>query len=212
MKLTREDVEVLDRETLYDGYFRLDRYRLRHALHGGGWSAPVLREVLERGHAAALLPYDPVRDEVVLVQQFRPGAYAAARGPWLNEVVAGIVEEGETPEDVVRREAREEAGLTVGELAPIHDFLVSPGGTSHTVALYCGKVDAGAGGGLFGNDHEHEDIRAVVYPFAEAMALLATGAAADAATIVALLWLCLNREALRTKWLGGPASALTDGR
>ncbi len=197
---TREGVEVLAEETVYRGYFRVVRYRLRHVLHAGGWSAAVDREVLERGHAAALLPYDPVRDEVVLVQQFRAGAFAAGRGPWLNEVIAGIIEPGEEAEAVAIRESREEAGLEVTAVAPIYEFLVSPGGTSHTVALYCGRVDTARAGGIFGLDHEHEDIRAVVHPFDRAMELVETGGVEDSATLIALLWLRLNRERLREEW------------
>ncbi|MGH7005896.1 MAG: NUDIX domain-containing protein, partial [Alphaproteobacteria bacterium] len=107
--LTREDVEVLEKTTVWKGRFQIDRYKLRHKLHDGGWSEPFIREVFERGHAAAVLPYDPIRDLVVLIELFRPGAYAAGRHPWLVEVVAGIIDPGEAVENVVRREAWEEA-------------------------------------------------------------------------------------------------------
>src|SRR5205085_1687028 len=98
------------------------------------------REVFERGHAAALLPYDPQRGEFVLCEQFRVGAHAAGIEPWQVEVVAGIIEAGETPDDVVRRETHEEAGLAALDLWPIQRYLVSPGGTTETVHLYLGRV------------------------------------------------------------------------
>ncbi|MEQ8695449.1 MAG: NUDIX domain-containing protein, partial [Bauldia litoralis] len=105
-----DDVDILEKTTPYKGRFQIDRYRLRYHRFDGAWSEPVLREVFERGHAAAVLPYDPVRDEVVLIEQFRPGPLAAGEAsPWLIEIVAGIIDPGETPEEVVRREADEEA-------------------------------------------------------------------------------------------------------
>ena len=112
--MNRDDVEVLDRKTVCQSYFRIDRYRLKHRLFGGGWSAPVMREVFERGHSCACLLYDPKADVVILIEQFRAGAFAAGMGPWLIECVAGIIDEGETPEDVARRESGQECGCTVG--------------------------------------------------------------------------------------------------
>ena len=117
--MTRDDVELLSHDLLYQGFFRYERYLLRHRLHGGGWSGSMSRELFERGQAAAVLLYDPTRDAVVLIEQFRVGAYAAGRGPWLTEIVAGSVNPGETGEDTVRREAREEAGLEIAALEKI---------------------------------------------------------------------------------------------
>ena len=122
-----KDIEVLEKTTPYKGHFRIDHYRLRHKKYDGEWSPPLSREVFERGHAAAVLLYDPIRDEVVLIQQFRPGAYAAGLMPWLTEIVAGIIEPGETPEDVVRREAKEEAGVEITDLELIGRYNGDPG-------------------------------------------------------------------------------------
>lgn len=196
----RDDVTLLARDPAFEGYFRIDRYRLRHRLFAGGWSGEVVREVFERGHAAALLPYDPLRDEVVLIEQFRIGAFAAGGPAWLVEVIAGIIEAGETPEDVARREAAEEAGLEIGALEPITTFFVSPGGTTQTTALFVGRVDSATAGGIHGLDDENEDIRVTAMPFAEAMAMCADGRIHEAATLIALQWLALNRERLRSAW------------
>ena len=200
--MNADDVRVLACDTVFQGYFRIDRYRLQHRRHDGGWTEELTREVFERGHAVGVLPYDPLRDEVVLIEQFRVGAHAAGWAPWQLEVVAGIIDEGETAEDVARRESLEEAGLTLLELAPISDFLVSQGAVSETVRLFCGRVDATGAGGIHGLEHEGEDIKVVVVPFAELPALLAENKVTNATGLVALQWLLLNRDALRARWSG----------
>ena len=194
-------VEILDKTICYDGFFRMERYRLRHQLFRGGWSRPLVRELFERGHAAAVLPYDPVRDAVVLVEQFRIGALDAPGGPWLLEIVAGIIGTNETPEDVVRREALEEAGCHLQEIVPICDYCVSPGGTSERLTVFCAKVDTSEVGGLHGLAEEDEDIRVVVVPFAEAITYLRNGKINSAAPIIALQWLQIHYEHLRATWL-----------
>ncbi len=113
---TKNDVEIIAREKLYRGFFSLDLYRFRHRLFNGEMSGEVRREIFERGHAAVLLPFDPVRDEVVLIEQIRIAAFDTSDTPWLLELVAGMIEPGETVEEVARREAMEEAGLSVGRV------------------------------------------------------------------------------------------------
>jgi ADP-ribose pyrophosphatase len=199
--LGRDDVDLLARTTVYQGRFRVDRYRFRHRTHRGDWSAPVEREVFERGHAAALLPYDPVRDEVVLIEQFRPGAFAAGMNPWLLEIVAGIIDkEGETPEQVARREAKEEANLAIAEVLPIADCILSPGGCSETISIFVGRTDSSGAHGVFGLAHEHEDIRVLTLSLAQAADRLARRAISNAVTVIALQWLLLNRMDLRNRW------------
>ena len=193
-------VELIERETPYQGYFRIDRYVLRHTLFAGGVSEPLTREVFERGHAAAVLPYDPVRDEVVLIEQFRIGAYAAGRDPWLVEIVAGIVEDGESPRDVALRELGEEAGQTADLVEPIGEVMLSPGGTSETIALFCARTDASGAEGIHGLADEHEDIRVTALPFADALAAVDGGDIVSAPAIIALQWLALNRDRLRERW------------
>ena len=161
---------------------------------------PRSRELFERGRAAVVLPYDPARDAVVLIEQFRIGAYAAGLEPWLIEPVAGIVEPGETPEQVARREALEEAGCEIAELEPIGTVLPSPGGGSEVLHLYCGRVDSEGVGGLHGLAHEHEDIRAFTLPLDAALERLARSEYHNASTVMTLQWLALNRERLRKIW------------
>ena len=146
----RSDVGVIERETVFQGYFRVDRFRLRHKLFAGGWSSEMSREVFERGHAVTVLPYDPARDEVVLIEQFRPGAFAAGKNPWLIECVAGIIEDGEMPEDVAYREIVEETGLSVSDQWHMLGMFVSPGAVTEFIELYLGRVDARDAGGVHG--------------------------------------------------------------
>ena len=197
--MSENDVEILDKTIVYDGFLRLTRYKVRHRLFGGGMGS-VEREVVERGAAAVVLPYDPVRDEVVLLEQFRIGAMVAGRQPWLIEIVAGMIEPGESAEDVARRETMEEAGLRLGRLERVGEFIVSPGGCTETFTIYCGEVDAENVGGVFGLDHEGEDIRAFTLSFDETLERLKSGEIDNAASVIAIQWLALNRADLRRRW------------
>lgn len=195
-------IDFLERRTAYKGHFRIDRYRLRHQKHDGGWTDEVSREVFERGHAAGALLYDPQRDEIVLVEQFRLPAHIAGRAAWQIEIPAGMIGEGETPEEVTRREIAEETGLeALGELVPIHDFLPTPGGSTETVALYCARVDAANAGGIHGLQDEHEDIRVIVLPYSEAMARATAGKIDNGFTLLCLWWLKAHRDELRMRWV-----------
>ncbi|NQV48317.1 MAG: NUDIX domain-containing protein [Rhodospirillaceae bacterium] len=209
--MTTDEIDIIERTSPFRGYFRLDRYLLKHGLFKGGWSDTISREILERGHAIGLLPYDPDLDKLVLIEQFRTGAYAARTSPiidnnaspWLIECVAGIIEEGEQPEDVVRREAIEECGCPVSDLLPIHTYYASPGCSSETVALYCGRIDASNAGGIFGLDHENEDIRVFTVSPDEAFDMMAKGQCNNSMALIALQWFCINRDEVRRKWLSG---------
>lgn len=185
----------------YQGYFRVDRLRLRHRQHAGGHGAVLDREVFERGQVCAVLPIDPRRDQVVLIEQFRPGAYAAGWHPWLIECVAGVIEPGETPESVARREALEEAGCVIDTLELVSRYLSSPGATTETVHLYAGRADLTRVGGVHGLAHEGEDIRVDVVSVEAALALLDRGAIVNAKTVIALQWLRFGYPALKARWL-----------
>lgn len=195
--------EVLEKVICFQGFFRMERYRLRHRKFDGEWSRPITRELLERGHAAAVLPYDPERDRVVLIEQFRAGAMSAPGGPWLLEIVAGMIDTDESAEQVVARESVEEAGCHVSDLIPLYDYLVSPGGTTERIALFCGRVDTTGIGGIHGKAEEDEDIKVHVMALDQARALLNSGRIGSASAIIALQWLLLNREIVRQRWLSG---------
>ena len=189
-----KNIQIIKKTTCYEGFFKLVSYQLKHTLFAGGWSSEIRREVLERGHAAAILPYDPNSEQVVLIEQFRPGAIDHPQGAWLWEIVAGILEPGETPKELVQREAIEEAGCQVSDIVHICDFFVSPGSTSETTALFCGRVDANKVSGIHGLASEHEDIQVHVVDFTAALEMIQTGQIRFAPAIIALQWLALHRD------------------
>jgi ADP-ribose pyrophosphatase len=200
MNLPKETAEVVRKETAFQGYFKVVRYFFRHSLHKGGISDEISREVFERGQAGAVLLYDPIRDEVVLIRQFRAGAYAAGHHPFTWELVAGIIEAGETPEVMIRREVVEEAGLTVGELELVQNIMLTPGACSESCHLFVGRVDASKAGGVFGLASEGEDILVKVLSFTEAYAMVERNEVDNAVGVIGLQWLALHREGLRQRW------------
>ncbi|MCM7138476.1 ADP-ribose diphosphatase [Enterobacter cloacae] len=196
----KNDVEIIARETLYSGFFSMELYRFRHRLFNGEMSGEIRREIFERGHAAVLLPFDPVRDEVVLVEQIRIAAYDVSESPWLLEMVAGMIEEGESVEDVARREALEEAGLIVGRTKPVLSYLASPGGTSERLSIMVGEVDATTADGIHGLADENEDIRVHVVSREQTYQWVEEGKIDNAASVIALQWLQLHYQTLRNEW------------
>lgn len=198
----RQDVKVLDTENCHSGFLEVNRYTFRHRLYRGGWSETVTREVMERAPGVGVLLYDPERDKVVLVEQFRAGCLENPRGPWVLELVAGIVEDGEPPVEVAIREAREEANQSIEHLLPVCEYYNSPGGSSEKLYIFCAGVDAERAGGVFGLDEEHEDIRTVIMDRSEAEQHIAEGSINNAMSIIALQWLTLNLERVRKELLG----------
>lgn len=194
------DFEVLREERLHGGFFTLLRMHLRHTLHGGGWSEVLTRELYHRSSCVAVVPYDPIADRVVLIEQFRVGPLKSGENPWLLEIVAGAVEPGERPDEVAHRETMEEAGSRIRELIPVSEFFTTPGGCSESIALYCGIVDSAGLGGIHGLAEEHEDILVSVIDFAEAMVLLGEGRIRSAIPIIGLQWLALNRDRIRMRY------------
>tara|TARA_B100001964_G_scaffold56090_1_gene63364 strand:- start:358 stop:1110 length:753 start_codon:yes stop_codon:yes gene_type:complete len=199
--LNHQDIEIIDNTQVHSGYFRVDRYSLKHKLFNGKTSTLLSREVLERGHAAAVLPYDPDLDRIVLIEQFRIGAMTAHRAPWQLECIAGIIEQDESVESVIHREAMEEAGCTISDIEPIADYLSSPGATSETVALYCGRTESKNLGGLYGLAEEGEDIRVHTFSFSAMVKMLERDEITNAMTLIALQWLVLHRDRVASKWL-----------
>lgn len=188
--------KLLNREISYDGFFKVEICQLEHELFAGG-NVTIKRELFHRGDAVAVLLYDPVNDKVVMVEQFRVGALEDETGPWLLEVVAGIVESGESAKQVAQRECHEEAGLEVHAFESVHSFYPSPGGCSERLYLLCGLVDSSKADGIHGIADEGEDIRVVVMDYEEVVNLLGTDRISSASAIIALQWLQLHRERLR---------------
>lgn len=199
--LGRNDVEVVERERPWAGYFSIEEYRLRHRTFAGGWSREIGRVAMHSGDAVTILPYDPRRDEVLLIEQFRTAPFA--RGdlrPWCIEPVAGRIDGSGTPEEIARREAGEEAGLAIGRIERIAEFYSTPGISAEVIAAFCGEADLAGAGGIHGLAAEGEDIRAFVLSFEDAMAAVAAGQVNTAPAILSLLWLGRERGRLRQAW------------
>jgi ADP-ribose pyrophosphatase len=199
-KFTKSDVEVINQNSVFNGFFKLDEYQFRHKLFAGGYSGVIKREIFERGESACVLLWDMHRDKVVLIEQFRVGALEHPSSPWLIEVVAGMIEPGESPDAVVYREAQEEAGVVVTRLAEIGSYLATPGGSTERVWLFVGEVDSEKVSGIHGLDTENEDIRVDVFDREEVTQNLFNSRLDNSATIICLQWLALNKEMLLEKW------------
>lgn len=195
-----DDVEILERKTLFQGFFRFEELKYRHRLYEGGWSDTITREILHRGEAIGAVLYDPANDLIGLVEQIRPGAFEDPNGPWCLEVVAGMVDPGEEDLDaVVLREMQEETGLKPESIEYIGNYMASPGGCTEKLYVYCAIANlSDRHGGVSGLDAEGEDIRLLVMPATDVFDDLYGGRFNNAATLIALQWLQMNRPRLKT--------------
>ncbi len=200
LKFGARDVRLLDDQTVWSGHYSMRRITLQHRRFAGGWSDPIVREVFERGDAVAVLPYDPVTDSLVMIEQFRPGAIRGDDSPWMLELIAGVVEAGERDEEVVHREAMEEAACQLSELVPIATVFPSAGACTEQVRLFCGRVNKAAIGGLHGLQEEGEDILVHAVARTDALQLLAENRIPNGHTLIALQWLHIHGAALRERW------------
>lgn len=192
-------------ETPWKGRFTLDVVRFRHRRFDGRISGERVWELWRRGPAAAVLPYDPVRDLVVVIEQFRLPAMAAGMAPVMVELCAGLADGSEPPEEIARREAREEMGLEVHRLARIGRFLLIPGGSDENCTLFAAEVKLGEPGaegllGHFGLETEHEDIRVRALPAPLAIERAIAGEYPNSVCAIGLLWLAARRDWLRGVW------------
>jgi ADP-ribose pyrophosphatase len=195
-----QDVRILEDCQVFSGHFSVRRLTLQHRCFAGGWSKPLVRELFERGDAVGVLPYDPVNDRVVLLEQFRAGAIRGADSPWMLELVAGVVEPGESDAQVARRESLEEAGCELMELQPVATLLPSAGACSEQVRLFCGRIGPSEVGGIHGLTEEGEDILVHSVTRQDALSLLAENRIPNGHTLIALQWLQLHGDELRQRW------------
>ncbi|MDP2634342.1 MULTISPECIES: NUDIX domain-containing protein [unclassified Pseudoalteromonas] len=194
-QFNNDDVKLEPIENLYDGFFKINLYQFKHALFAGGESQTIKREILERGDAVAVLPYDPKTDQLLLIEQIRIGAMRSKDSPWLLECIAGMTDQSTDYEAVVKREALEEAGLELQHLEYMLSYLSSPGGTTERLYLYLALADlSNLQSGVFGLETEGEDIKTHIISFNDAIARLNNGEIDNAATVISLQWLALNRE------------------
>lgn len=200
LQYRNEDAKILNEETVFKGFFEMKRIQVQHKLFDGTWSRVLSREMFERGHAVAVLPYDPNTQEFVLIQQFRLGAMATSDSPWLFEVIAGMIEPNEDLDEVCHRESFEEAGIVLEGLQRALTYLSSPGGTTERLHIYMAKTDATLARGVHGLASESEDIMVHRVKESEAREWLDKGKIDNAAAIIALQWFFLNKQKLIDSW------------
>ncbi|MGY4677375.1 ADP-ribose diphosphatase [Pasteurella sp. P03HT] len=198
-QFSQQDIEILNEETLYKGFFELKRIQFKHKLFAGGESGVVTRELLVKGAASAVIAYDPAKDAVILVEQVRIGAYQpqSSQSPWLLELIAGMVEEGEKPEEVALRESEEEAGVQVTDLQHCLSVWDSPGGVIERIHLFVGKVDSTQAKGIHGLAEENEDIRVHVVSRETAYQWVNEGKIDNGIAVLGLQWLQLHYQSLQ---------------
>jgi len=195
-----ERLRVHAHERALDGWIAVDDFVVSHRRFDGGWTRPLNRRIVRRGEAVVVLPYDPVRDAVVLIEQFRAGAIADPRSPWLNEAVAGLRDKAGTPEETGRRELVEEAGLEAGAIVQLWEGYASPGFADEYIYGFVAQVDSRGVGGHHGLDEEDEDIRPFVLGFEEALAWWRGGRLLNVPLLTTLLALAVERPGLRERW------------
>ncbi len=192
-----DDIQILKRDVIGEGWGQIERYHLKHRRFDGSWSEPIDRDLYTIGEVAAVLLYDPKQDTILLTEQFRTCGLHYGEATWLLEIVAGLIDGNDDPEETARRETKEEAGCDVTELVHISTNYSSPGGYGERIYLYAAAVDLSDAGGFFGLAHEHEDIRAVVVPFTDALAACDDGRIIDGKTLIALNWLARHKAKLK---------------
>jgi ADP-ribose pyrophosphatase len=199
------DAIIVSQQRAWSGRFAVDLIRFRHRRFDGAMSEPRTWELWRRGRAVALLPYDPITDTVVLIEQFRLPALAAGIQPVLVELPAGLIEDGEDPESAMHRELHEEMRMQADRLQHIGAYILTAGGSDELLELYAGRVTAPASGpdgiiGHTGAEEEGEDIRTRVWPADKAIAVALAGKFPNSVTTIGLLWLAAKRESLREQW------------
>ena len=195
----KKQFELLESAPQSKGFLKLASHSIRHESYNGGWCPVIQRDRLEGLSAVQVLMYDPQRDEIVMIEQFRVGAMGQLEEPWMLEPVGGYKGVNEEPEQVARREALEEADCELFELVHIGDFFVSPGVSSEIIYLYCARVDSSKAGGVHGLEHEGEEVKVVVLPANEVMEEL-FGRINSTSAIIATQWFAANRDELRKAW------------
>ena len=199
------DAVIESQTRAWSGRFAVDLIRFRHRRFDGAMSGARTWELWRRGRAAGLVPYDPIADTVVLIEQFRLPALAAGLDPGMIELPAGLIEDGEPADQAMHRELREETRLEADRLERIGSFLLTPGGCDEVLELFAGRIrspmcDADGIVGHAGAAEEGEDIRTRVWPADRAIDLALSGRLPNSVTTIGLLWLAAKRAMLREKW------------
>ena len=184
--------KILNKINLYSGFFSLNKYEFTHEKHDGSWTNKVEREVFSGGHVSAVLPYDPDRKEIVLIQQFRAGILSRYDDDYLYEIVAGLIDHNEIPEQTAKRECLEETGCEVKKLLPIQSYFPAPGSSESYYHLYLGEINSFDGKRIKGLENENEDILVKSFKVDEVKKMLKEKEIKNGLTLVALQWFFLE--------------------
>tara|TARA_B100002051_G_scaffold273430_1_gene312192 strand:+ start:794 stop:1375 length:582 start_codon:yes stop_codon:yes gene_type:complete len=184
--------KIIDKKNLYDGFFKMNEVTLKYRKYDGNWSNNIKRELFGGAQVAAVLPYDPVSKEIILIQQFRPGTISKDIDHYLDEIVAGIIDEGESPEIAAKRECLEETGCEVKRLIPIQGYFPAPGSSESFYHLFLGEVKSFKGSKIQGLENENEDIFVKCFKINEVRKKMEDGKILNGLTLIALQWFFLN--------------------
>ena len=183
---------IIDKKKLYDGFFKMNEVTLKYRKYDGNWSNNIKRELFGGAQVAAVLPYDPISKEIILIQQFRPGTISKDIDHYLDEIVAGIIDEGESPEIAAKRECVEETGCEVKKLIPIQGYFPAPGSSESFYHLFLGEVKSFKGSKIQGLENENEDIFVKCFKINEVRKKMEDGKILNGLTLIALQWFFLH--------------------
>ena len=186
--------KILDKKNIHDGFFKMNEVTLKYKKYNGDWSNEIKRELFGGAQVSAVLPYDPINKKIVLIQQFRPGTISRDNQNYLDEIVAGIIDSGETPEDAAKRECLEETGCEISNLASIQGYFPAPGSSESFYNLFLGEVIAPDKEIIRGLENENEDILVKSYSFDEVKTKMNNKQILNGLTLIALQWFFLNIE------------------
>jgi ADP-ribose pyrophosphatase len=184
--------KIINKKNLYSGFFSLNKYEFTHKKHDGEWTGTVDREVFSGAHVSTLLPYDPIKKKIILIQQFRAGVLSRYDEDYLYEIVAGIIDEGENPKETAIRECFEETGCEVKKIHPIQSYFPAPGSSESYYHLYLGEIQAFDGERIRGLEKENEDILVKSFKIDEVRQMLKEKKIINGLTLVALQWFFLE--------------------
>ena len=184
--------KINSKEKLHDGFFKLHKMNFNHKRFNGGWNKNVTREIFSGSHVASLLPYDPIKNKIILLEQFRAGVLKREINPIIKEIVAGMIDEGENPKEAAIRECKEETGCKVNKIIDIFSYYPAPGSSESYYHLFLGEVESFEGERISGEEGENEDILARSYGVEEVKNLLKENKIINGLTLIALQWFFLQ--------------------
>lgn len=188
----KPNYKIINKKNLYSGFFSLNKYEFIHQKHDGNWTGKVEREIFGGAHVSTLLPFDPIKKEIILIQQFRAGVLSRYDEEYLYEIVAGIIDNNEKPEDTAKRECLEETGCKVKKILPIQNYFPAPGSSESYYHLFLGEIDSFEGERIRGLEKENENILVKAFKIEQVRKLLKDKKILNGLTLIALQWFFLE--------------------